>query len=138
MQSGGLQRNAKLPTAPRGEKIPRAVRRTAGRPVIRKFSAARLMISRKNGGILYNEHNCAGCHGADVENASGVAKDLRFGSAQTHREFAAIVIGGLRHDKGMPAFTDVTANEARAIQAYVINQAWNGYNSQVPAGRDRR
>ncbi len=84
----------------------------------------------KDGGMLYGEHNCAGCHGAEAENASGVAKDLRFASAQVHRDFAAIVIGGARRERGMPAFTDLTAEEARAIQAYVVNQAWNAYESQ--------
>jgi PQQ-dependent dehydrogenase (methanol/ethanol family) len=82
------------------------------------------------GEALYNEHNCAGCHGFEVENASGVAKDLRFASAGTHREFAAIVVGGLRHDRGMPAFRDLTSDDARAIQAYVLNQAWSGYQAQ--------
>jgi quinohemoprotein ethanol dehydrogenase len=83
------------------------------------------------GEILYNEHNCAGCHGAEAGNASGVAKDLRFASAQTHQEFAAIVAGGLRHEKGMPAFRDLSPEDLRDLQAYVINQAWIGYRRQL-------
>jgi quinohemoprotein ethanol dehydrogenase len=84
----------------------------------------------KQGELLYGEHNCAGCHGAEAENASGVAKDLRFASAQTHRDFSAIVIGGTRHDRGMPAFSNLTLDEARAIQGYVVNQAWTAYEAQ--------
>jgi mono/diheme cytochrome c family protein len=84
----------------------------------------------KQGELLYGEHNCAGCHGAEAENASGVAKDLRFASAETHRDFSAIVIGGTRHDRGMPAFSDLTPDEARAIQGYVVNQAWTAYEAQ--------
>jgi PQQ-dependent dehydrogenase (methanol/ethanol family) len=86
----------------------------------------------KRGETLYGEHNCAGCHGAEAENASGVAKDLRFASAQTQREFSAIVIGGSRHDRGMPAFPDLTPEDASAIQAYIINQAWAAYNTDLP------
>jgi quinohemoprotein ethanol dehydrogenase len=84
----------------------------------------------KEGELLYGEHNCAGCHGAEAENASGVAKDLRFASAETHRDFAAIVMGGLRHELGMPAFSDLTTDQTRAIQSYVLNQAWAAYEAQ--------
>ena len=71
---------------------------------------------------------CMPCHG-DGAVGGGVVPDLRYMSAQTHAEFDAIVLGGLRHDKGMVGFANVSGNavfgkdEVDAIHAYVIKRA---------------
>jgi quinohemoprotein ethanol dehydrogenase len=58
--------------------------------------------------------------------------DLRRASAQTHKEFAAIVLGGLRRDKGMPMFAGlITIEELNAIQAFILSQAWAAYDEQT-------
>jgi hypothetical protein len=50
-------------------------------------------------------------------------------SAQTHAEFDAIVLGGLRHEKGMVGFANVSGgevlgkDEVDAIHAYVTKRA---------------
>ena len=68
---------------------------------------------------------CFTCHGMGLE-GSGVYPDLRTASAQTHDEWDAIVRGGIRTHKGMPSFADaVSAEDARAIQAYVLERAWH-------------
>ena len=68
---------------------------------------------------------CFTCHGMGLE-GSGVYPDLRTASARTHDQWDAIVRGGIRTHKGMPSFADVvSAEDARAIQAYVLDRAWH-------------
>ncbi len=50
--------------------------------------------------------------------------DLRYASPETHRIWNQIVIGGAYLGKGMPDFgTVLSEDEARAVQAYVLEQA---------------
>ncbi|MBK6287114.1 MAG: PQQ-dependent dehydrogenase, methanol/ethanol family [Gammaproteobacteria bacterium] len=71
---------------------------------------------------------CMPCHG-DGAVGGGVVPDLRYMSAQTHAEFDAIVLGGLRHEKGMVGFANVSGgevlgkDEVDAIHAYVTKRA---------------
>jgi quinohemoprotein ethanol dehydrogenase len=85
------------------------------------------------GAKLYEAQTCAYCHGHEVESANGAIKDLRFASGETHEVFAGIVIGGLRSAKGMPAFTHITMEEVNALQSYVLDQAWKGYDADQRA-----
>jgi quinohemoprotein ethanol dehydrogenase len=69
------------------------------------------------------ERTCAICHG----NRSR-APNLTQMTAQTHAEFSAIVLEGLRADRGMGSFKDILSKEdARAIHAYVTDLAWQHY-----------
>jgi quinohemoprotein ethanol dehydrogenase len=83
----------------------------------------------EKGAILFEQNFCVDCHGYSAESASGSIPDLRNSSAQTHDTFEAIVIGGLRKDKGMPRF-EIPLADVQAIHAYLINQAWAGYEAQ--------
>jgi PQQ-dependent dehydrogenase (methanol/ethanol family) len=76
----------------------------------------------------FEQNSCVDCHGLDAVTAGGTIKDLRFASAETHGQLAGIVIGGARVDKGMPAFPTLTMDDVKAIQAYVINRAWEDYD----------
>jgi cytochrome c553 len=68
---------------------------------------------------------CFTCHGMGLH-ASGVYPDLRTASAETHEQWDAIVRGGIRTHRGMPSFADaVSAEDAKAIQAYVLDRAWH-------------
>jgi len=78
----------------------------------------------------YEQSYCVDCHGLDAVSGGGSIKDLRFASAATHEQFAAIVIGGLRHSMGMPAFPDLTMQDVKAIQAFIVNRAWEDYNAE--------
>lgn len=82
----------------------------------------------KKGAVLFDQYTCVYCHGHGAESANGAIKDLRFATAETHQQFAAIVYGA-RIDKGMPPFPDIPADDLKAIQAYIINQAWDGYEA---------
>lgn len=67
--------------------------------------------------------NCFSCHGLGLH-SSGLYPDLRTASPETHEQWDAIVRGGIRTHKGMPSFADaVDAEDAKAIQAYVLDRA---------------
>ena len=74
------------------------------------------------GKVLYHEW-CTRCHG-DAAISGGVLPDLRHLDAGTHAEWEAIVLGGTRYQRGMPAFGgDLSRADAAAIQSYVIKRA---------------
>ena len=78
-------------------------------------------------------NTCGHCHGAEVNGVGprrlpGVVPDLRYMSAQSHADWAAIVLEGSRNEQGMPGFGDyLSAEDAHALQAYVIAQSWALY-----------
>lgn len=69
-------------------------------------------------------HNrCMVCHG-DGAVGGGVLPDLRYMSAEKHQAWLGIVLGGAHQDRGMASFANAfTADEALAIQAYIIERA---------------
>ncbi len=83
-----------------------------------------------HGKDLYYER-CSVCHGIDVA-GGGVLPDLRFANADTHATWDAIVLGGMRSNKGMPAFgTIFDKNDSDAVHAFVIDasrRAWERQN----------
>ena len=80
---------------------------------------------------MYSDRECELCHGEDVIGGPGSVPDLRRASAQTHDLFAAIVVGGLRKDRGMPIFAGmITPEELMALEAYVLQEAWRAYDEQ--------
>jgi quinohemoprotein ethanol dehydrogenase len=69
--------------------------------------------------------NCFTCHGMGLH-ASGLFPDLRTATPETHAQWDSIVRGGIRSDRGMPSFADsVSAEDAKAVQAYVLDRAWH-------------
>jgi quinohemoprotein ethanol dehydrogenase len=77
-----------------------------------------------SGELLYNRY-CSRCH---VFGRS-ILPDLRRMSPETHQIFHAIVLEGAYRAKGMGRFDDVLKPEdADAIHAYVIDQAWRAQN----------
>ena len=74
------------------------------------------------GGELYADE-CGGCHGKDaVARYGGSVPDLRYASAETHKAWHGIVIGGARRAEGMPPI-EITVKQADAIHGYVISEA---------------
>jgi quinohemoprotein ethanol dehydrogenase len=72
------------------------------------------------GEVLYNRY-CNRCHVF----GRGILPDLRHLDPATHALFDTIVRGGAYGAKGMGRFDDVlTAADAEAIHAYLIDQAW--------------
>ena len=72
------------------------------------------------GEVFYNRF-CSRCHVFGI----GILPDLRRMTPATHRIFNAIVLGGAYGEKGMGRFDDVlSAADAEALHAYLIEQAW--------------
>ena len=66
---------------------------------------------------------CRTCHGFSVI-SGGMIPDLRYMSAETHQQFDAIVLGGIRARQGMASFADkVNKEQADAIYAYIATEA---------------
>jgi PQQ-dependent dehydrogenase (methanol/ethanol family) len=104
------------------------------KPPLGRFDAT---LARR-GGMLFEQRGCDVCHGQNAVGGHGGVPDLRHASAATHAQIASIVIDGLRQDLGMPSFKDdVTTDELKAIQAFIINQSWNAYDQQQTSNSDR-
>ena len=103
--------NAKLDIPPFGHSGPPkpAIHMNATRETVRE------------GKFLFSEQ-CMPCHGIDAVASS--LPDLRYASAEVHRQFTSIVLGGARESRGMPSFKNVLdENKVRAIEAYVLSRA---------------
>jgi quinohemoprotein ethanol dehydrogenase len=95
-------------------------------PVTRTASAEAV----REGAQLF-ARSCAICH-ANVD--YGMTPDLRRMDAATHASFKAIVLFGARRFQGMPQWDDVlTEQQADAIHAYLIDLAWQAFETQQPA-----
>lgn len=94
---------------------------------------------------LYNKFFCSDCHapradGSGAWTEDGAIPDLRYAPEATHRQWNAIVLGGSHSHNGMPGFANppgfplvvrkMTVQDADAIHAYVIDQAWKAYNEE--------
>jgi quinohemoprotein ethanol dehydrogenase len=79
----------------------------------------------RRGEIMFTEQ-CSRCH---VWGPS-ITPDLRKLTPAVHAAFDAIVLHGLLAPAGMGRFDDVlTTQDAKAIHAYLIDQAWSGYRA---------
>jgi quinohemoprotein ethanol dehydrogenase len=66
---------------------------------------------------------CLTCHGVNVI-SGGMTPDLRYMSAETQRQFDAIVLGGSRAERGMASFADkLSKTEVDAVYAYIVSEA---------------
>jgi len=75
---------------------------------------------------------CHACHG-DGAASGGITPDLRYSSATTHENWNAIVLGGALQMQGMPGFANIlSADDADAAHAYVIDRAWRAYSARPP------
>jgi PQQ-dependent dehydrogenase (methanol/ethanol family) len=93
------------------------------------LSASQLLTGAK----LY-ERNCSSCHGLGA-NASNVVPDLRYMTAQTHSDFQAIVLAGLRTHKGMVGFYETLSPEqVDYIHGYIRNQNFQLHQEQSMTG----
>ena len=104
---------------------------------------------------IYIEQGCETCHGPEAMGTGqrmlgGGIPDLRYTPPAVHEQWNEIVLEGARAEFGMQAYgikeikitaeietfgggSGVTPNEAQAIRAYVIEQAWKAYEKQQAA-----
>ncbi len=86
------------------------------------------------GGALFSLF-CDRCHSPDLNLVkSGAIPDLRRSTAATHAAFEQIVRGGVRRALGMPSFaSDLTSDQVRVIEAYVVDRARMAGGVESPA-----
>lgn len=107
--------------------LPAEIHREAkfARPPAERYGSAQMISS---GVDLFARH-CSHCHKNDA--TSGTVPDLRRITAQTYGQFEAIVLGGIRADKGMGSFKALLdARDVDAIRAAMLNDAWSAYESE--------
>ena len=76
----------------------------------------------EHGAALFAD-NCEGCHGKKaVARFGGSSPDLRYASADAHKTWHGVVVGGAKRANGMPDF-ELSLEEADAIRNYVISEA---------------
>ena len=113
--------------------VPKPPRQTASAQTIRE------------GAALYRKFVCDGCHSPGLDGSgawvlNGAVPDLRYAPPEVHSQWYAIVLAGTHWDQGMPGFANppkfafphlhMTAPEADALHAYVIDGAWKAYNKE--------
>jgi quinohemoprotein ethanol dehydrogenase len=92
------------------------------KPPEQHASAAQLDL----GEVKFNEQ-CSRCHVFGLN----VTPDLRKLPAGLHSAFKDIVLGGILAPAGMESFSDILSDsDVDAIHAYLIDQAWQGYDDQ--------
>lgn len=99
----------------------------------------------REGAALYRKFVCDGCHSPGLDGSgawvlNGAVPDLRYAPPEVHSQWDAIVLAGTHWDQGMPGFADppkfafphlrMTAKQADALHAYVIDGAWKAYNAE--------
>jgi quinohemoprotein ethanol dehydrogenase len=113
--------------------VPKPPAQTAGADVIRQGAAA------------YSKFSCSDCHSPEADGAGawvvdGAIPDLRYMPSEVHAQFLGIVLGGSHRNNGMPGFangagwplidTKMTAEEANALHAYIIDLQWKAYKDE--------
>jgi PQQ-dependent dehydrogenase (methanol/ethanol family) len=81
------------------------------------------------GAKIFDEQGCSLCHGVGAVQGGHEIPDLRSSSQQTYAAMRQILDGAFR-PAGMPAFKNISNEEIAAIQAYLTEQAWKGYEEQ--------
>jgi quinohemoprotein ethanol dehydrogenase len=115
-----LDAKGELPPMPAPSAVPRPPPLRASEEQVRK------------GQKIFGE-TCSRCHG---ENAVGGLKDLRFMTPETRRDFNAIVLDGVRKEKGMVGFRDILGQEdVDAVNAYLVGRANEDYADHIATGK---
>ena len=81
------------------------------------------------GARVYDDNGCLLCHGVGAIQAGREIPDLRASSENTYAAMRDIFNGAFRQ-AGMPAFKNITDQQIIALQAYLTEQAWTGYEIQ--------
>ena len=105
------------------------------------------------GEMLYRKFVCDGCHSPGLDGSGawvldGAVPDLRYAPPDVHRDWYAIVLAGSHWDQGMPGFADppkfafphekMTAADADALHAFVIDGAWKAYRGERTQGHVKK
>ncbi|PYY72508.1 hypothetical protein CRX42_00760 [Pseudomonas jessenii] len=79
---------------------------------------------------LFNQNACGACHGYDAMGSTPGLPDLRRSIKLLDLSvMKTIVVDGAYKPLGMPAHGHLTEKDLTAMQAFIINQAWQAYDS---------
>jgi len=84
----------------------------------------------EQGKQIFASNSCSLCHGPGAINSGSHIPDLRNIREGTLELMPLILRDGALRQGGMPQFKYFTDADVTALQAYIINQAWAGYNAQ--------
>jgi len=91
----------------------------------------------ERGAKVFGQNSCALCHGPGAANAGSHKPDLRLISKERYEALGAILQQGALRQGGMPQFEHLTDEDVRGLQAFIINQAWIGWEAQQAADSKR-
>jgi PQQ-dependent dehydrogenase (methanol/ethanol family) len=147
--SGDGSANAAIPVVPRMSTTPAAQNRsrllafklgghgtvpaTPARVIPRPFRPLQPDALARRGAQVFAEQRCWACHGINAEKGGAAVPDLRTVPREIYDAMPNIVIGGALVQSGMPAFPTLTPTDIEAVQAFLTNQAWAGYDGQQSA-----
>ncbi len=85
----------------------------------------------KKGEAVYGERECGNCHSHDMNlGGAGYIPDLRNVREGTLAALPQILRQGVLSPAGMPQFKDISDEDIAALQAFIINTAWDAYDAQ--------
>jgi mono/diheme cytochrome c family protein len=89
------------------------------------------------GAKIFDEQGCSLCHGVGAIQGGQEIPDLRSSSQPTYAAMRQILDGAFR-PAGMPAFKNISDEQIVALQAYLTEQAWKGYEEQPSSASARK
>jgi PQQ-dependent dehydrogenase (methanol/ethanol family) len=93
-------------------------------------SQAELAIGKE----LFNAGSCWICHGEQATGFTGSATDLRTSPMLQSREaWYQVVVKGIKRSTGMIGHDYLSEDDAEALRAFVVKQAWKEYDLQNEA-----
>lgn len=78
---------------------------------------------------VFSDNSCSGCHGVDAKGTYPGLPDLRRSNKLALPLMKAIVVDGGFKGVGMPGHPHITNDELAAIQALILQQAWQAYDN---------
>lgn len=82
------------------------------------------------GAKIYAANSCSLCHGSGLLHGGSHTPDLRAIRQERFNMMPDILERGALRPLGMPQFSKFTDDDVKALQAFIINQGWDGYDSQ--------
>jgi quinohemoprotein ethanol dehydrogenase len=104
----------------------------ATEPVPKPLAPRQSASAAAHGDELFEGFGCPACHGAGGATVGGTVPNLNRQPPTDLAMFKAVVQKGALSAGGMPQF-DISDEDAEALFAYVINKAWEVYESDAKA-----
>lgn len=91
----------------------------------------------EKGKQIFTQNACSGCHGVDAMGSTPGLPDLRRSYKLDLAVMKSIVVDGAFMPLGMPSHGHITQPELAALQAFILHQAWEAYDSNPPTAAQK-